>query len=67
MIYAWAQMFHTTPDYILHGISYQNLLLYNKAIPTYNTDPKKEEKEWDDRLDANNPDNFNDFTDLEYE
>lgn len=54
-------MFGTTPDYILHGISYQNLLLYNSASPSYDLEKKSEEREWDDRLDANNPDNFKDI------
>ena len=65
MIYGWAQALHATPDYILHGISYENLLLYSQASPSYNTD-KKQEEEWDDSIDANNPDNFkskNDNTD----
>lgn len=66
MIYGWTQMFNTTPDYILHGLSFQNLLLFNKSIPLYSTDTKKEEKEWNDRLDMNNPDNCK-GTDIEEE
>lgn len=57
MIYGWAQALHATPDYILHGISYENLLLYSQASPSYDTD-KKPEEEWDESIDANNPDNF---------
>lgn len=57
MIYGWAQALHATPDYILHGISYENLLLYSQASPSYNTD-KKQEEEWDESIDANNPENF---------
>lgn len=59
-------MFHCTPDYILHGISYNNLLLYNSASPSYNSKEKKEEKPWNESLDANNPDNFKDKPDEEY-
>jgi hypothetical protein len=45
-------------DYILNEMSYENLIMYGYAIPSY--EPKsKEEKDWDDRLDANNPNNFN--------
>lgn len=57
MIYGWAQALHATPEYILHGISYENLLLYNQASPSYDTG-KKQEEEWDESIDANNPDNF---------
>lgn len=58
MIYAWTQAFNTTPEYILHGISYKNLILYSSAAPSYG-DTKDGGDEWDDSIDANNPDNFN--------
>lgn len=66
MIYGWCQTFHQPPDWVLHGISYQNLVLLSKAAPSYKTKTDKEdtrskgEKEWDDRFDADNPDNFKD-------
>lgn len=60
-----AQSLHATPDYILYGISYENLLLYSSAAPSYSSSDKKEE-EWDDSIDANNPDNFKDL-DIEEE
>lgn len=56
-----------TPEYVLHNMTYQNVMLFSHATPTYES--KKEDKkgnkngtqwEWDDSLDANNPDNFND-------
>lgn len=64
MIYAWTQAFHTTPEYILHGISYKNLILYSSAAPSYG-DTKDGDDEWDDSIDANNPDNFNNTNDEE--
>jgi hypothetical protein len=46
-----------TLDYILNEMSYENLIMYGYAIPSY--EPKsKEERKWNERLDANNPDNF---------
>ena len=33
------------------------MLMYGYATPEYDYS-KKDEKQWDDRLDANNPDNF---------
>lgn len=66
MIYGWTQTFHATPDYILHGISYQNLILYGNAAPAYIT-KTAEEEEWDDSIDANNPDNFKTDEDEEEE
>lgn len=57
MIYGWAQSLNATPEYILHEISYQNLVLYSSAAPSYSS--KEKEEEWDDSIDANNPDNFN--------
>ena len=35
-------------------MSYQNLLMYSAATPHYDD----EKDEWDDSIDANNPDNF---------
>ncbi len=43
----------------MNEISYENVLMYNMCIPTYDSD-KKDKVEWDDSLDANNPDNFKD-------
>lgn len=57
MIYSWAKMLNSTPDYVLYETSYENLLMYGYAAPSYDDE---DEQEWDDSLDANNPDNFND-------
>lgn len=65
MIYGWVQALHCTPDYILHQISYENLVLYSSAAPSYDSADK--EDEWDDSIDANNPNNFNNDTDDEEE
>lgn len=49
-------------------MSYESVMLYTFATPTYNS-KKKEDKnkpKYDDSLDANNPDNFND-ADIEIE
>lgn len=61
MILGWAKNLNTTPDYVLYEISHENLVLYTKAMPLYDD----EKDEWDDSLDANNPDNFNDNNDEE--
>jgi len=53
-----------TVDYALYEISYQNALMYARAMPMY--DDEKEESSnplYDDSKDACNPDNFNDFED----
>lgn len=52
-----------TPDYILNEISYENLIMYGYSLPSY--DGVSEQEEWDDSIDANNPDNFNDFEEEE--
>ena len=44
-----------TLSQVLYEVSYTNLLLYLAAQPSYDYD--KEEKEWNDSLDANNVDN----------
>lgn len=55
MIYSWAKSLGVTPEHVLFEMSYKNLLLYAAAIPQYDD----EEDNWDPKLDANNPDNFN--------
>lgn len=49
-------MLNTTTDYVLYEMSYANLLLYSRAAPSYDDE---DVDEWDDKLDVNNPDNFN--------
>ena len=42
-----------SPHYILHDMTWENLIMYGYATPVYDS----EKDEWDDRLDANNPKN----------
>lgn len=55
MVYGWSKLFDTTPDYVLYEMSYENLIMYSCAVPHYDDE---KEKEWDESLDANNPNNF---------
>ena len=55
-------MLNTTPEYVLYEMSYENLILFSHAVPVYDDE---KEVEWDDSIDANNPDNFNDNNDEE--
>ena len=50
----WAKNLNATPDYILYEISHANLVLYTRATPYYDD----EKNEWDESIDANNPNNF---------
>lgn len=47
-----------THDYVLDELTYENMMMYNMATPSYD-DEKEEEVLFDESLDANNPDNFN--------
>ena len=46
-------------------MTYESVMLYSFATPTYNNKTKEDRNKlpYDDSLDANNPDNFNDFDD----
>ena len=57
MIYSWAKNLGCTVEHILYDMSYRNLLLYSAATPQFD-DEKGEKKDWNPKLDANNPDNF---------
>jgi hypothetical protein len=39
---------------VLYDISYANLIMYGAAVPSFDD----EKDDWDDSIDANNPDNF---------
>lgn len=56
VILSWAKAFNTTFEHVLYDMSYLNCIMYSSAMPLYDD----EEDMWDDRLDANNPDNFDD-------
>ena len=62
MIIGWSKNFGTTPEHVLWDMSYLNCIMYTSATPMYGD---KEEK-WDERLDANNPDNFKDNDEEEF-
>jgi len=49
-----------TRQEILYEVSWANLNLFSSAIPDYNT---KKDDDFDDSIDANNPDNFSDGPD----
>lgn len=56
-------MLNETPERILHCYSWANLSLYAAAQPDYNGDGGETTTgdtpfEWDDAMDANNPNNF---------
>lgn len=52
---------------VLYKWSFENILLFSRATPSYDVEEEKKEKEWDERLDANNPDNFKNDADIIYE
>lgn len=59
-----AKNYSLTFDYVLYKMSYANMILYSSVIPSYDDLKKGRKKEderkpkFDERLDANNPDNF---------
>lgn len=60
--------FNCTPEYALHEISFTNALLYSRAVPMPDDVSNDKDKPlYDDAFDANNPDNFSKFDDIEYE
>lgn len=60
MIWNLSQTTGLSIDDILYRWSFENVLLFNRATPSYDTDNKddKEEEKWNPKLDANDPDNF---------
>lgn len=58
-MYCTAKNLGVTPDYVLNEMSYINVPMYGYATPRYDSKKRKEADEWDDSIDANNPDNFN--------
>lgn len=61
MIYALSQSTGIPAYDILYKWSFENVLLISRAAPSYSTDEEQDnsnEFKWDDRLDANNPLNF---------
>lgn len=64
-MYCTAKNLGVSPDYVLNEMSYLNVLMYGYATPQYNFKKDKEQRKWDDSLDANNPDNFKSDSDEE--
>ena len=64
MIYSWAKMLNTTPRLCPLRNELRKPAHVRLRSPSYDDE---EAEEWDDRLDANNPDNFNDNADEEEE
>lgn len=62
---SWTKNLNVPVETVLYDMSWQNLVLYSSATPQYN-DEKDSKKEWDESLDANNPDNFADEPEFEY-
>lgn len=60
MIISWAKAFNTTVEHVLYDMSYLNCIMYTSATPLYD-----DEDGWDESLDANDPNNFNNNSDEE--
>jgi hypothetical protein len=55
-----------TDKQVLYDISYKNAILYSKAMPMPNDETDEDKQpDFDESLDANNPDNFNKFDDFD--
>ena len=64
-MYNTAKNLGVSPDYVLNEMSYINVLMYGYATPRYDSRKDKKKEEWDDSIDANNPDNFKSDNDEE--
>jgi hypothetical protein len=52
---------NVTPEYALYEISYQNAIMYARAVPMPNDKSESDRPVYDESLDACNPANFEDF------
>ena len=57
-----ARLFGVTEKYALYEISYQNALLYSRAVPMPGDRGNGDKPLYEDGKDACNVDNFTDFT-----
>ena len=58
-----AKIFGVSPEYALYEMSYVNAIMYSRAVPMPgDRDEAADKPLYDDSKDANNPDNFKDFT-----
>lgn len=63
-----ARIFGKDEKYALYEISYTNAIMYSRAVPLAgDVSDGGDRPLYDDRLDANNPDNFNKFNDFDDE
>lgn len=63
-----ARTFGMTPKQALYDISYKNVIMYSKSMPMPGDgDDDEDNPQYDDSLDANNPNNFSKFNDFEDE
>lgn len=54
--------FNVTPEYALYEMSYQNAIMYARAVPMpYDKSEDADKPLFDESLDACNPANFEDF------
>ena len=51
----------------LYNISYTNAVMYSRAVPLVGDESEDDAPEFDESLDANNPDNFDKFSNFEDE
>lgn len=56
-----------TDKQALYDISYKNAVMYSRVMPMPNDKSEKDQPLYDDRLDANNPENYHKFNDFEEE
>lgn len=59
IISGFAKNYNYTIDYVLHEISYANIVMYGAVLPVYRSDSKKKEKEKEKAIDMDNPENAN--------
>lgn len=57
-----AKIFGVTPEYALYEISYVNAIMYSHATPSIDDMNDENAPAYDDSRDANNPINFNNFS-----
>ena len=57
MILGACKNLRVTPEYVLHELTYENLVMFGYATPIFDPDEHKKEEDWNPALDANDPDN----------
>lgn len=64
MIYGVVSNYHLSPHYVLHEMSYANVLMYLAVLPSYQD---RETEERDSTIDADDPRNMDKIKKLLYE